>query len=47
MSIELLKFLNGNNNGLLKAFIDKVGDNPNIAWYPSAGTDFKPLLYLV
>ncbi len=46
MSIELLRFLNGNNNGIFKAFIDKSRDDPRIAWYPSAGEDFRPLLYL-
>lgn len=48
MSLQLLNFLNGNKNGLLKSFIasyDKASA-PRIAWYPSAGSDFRALLYL-
>lgn len=47
MSLELLKSLNGSKNGLLKSFINKYdnGQEPRIAWYPSAGTDFRALLY--
>lgn len=47
MSLELLKSLNGSKNGLLKSFINKYdnGQEPRIAWYPSAGEDFRALLY--
>ncbi len=46
MSINLLKYLNGNNNGYFKRYIDRLKNDPLIAWYPSAGNDFHPLLYL-
>lgn len=46
MSKELLTFLNGNNNGKFKKYLEKLSDNPCIAWYPSAGEDFRALLYL-
>ncbi|PMP84152.1 MAG: hypothetical protein C0175_00615, partial [Caldisericum exile] len=46
MSINLLKYLNGNKNGYFKRYIDRLKNDPLIAWYPSAGNDFHPLLYL-
>ncbi len=46
MSKELLSSLNGNKAGHLKKFIDEFKGEPRIAWYPSAGTDFRALLYL-
>jgi len=46
MSRSLLLNLNGNKKGKLKKFVDKLNGNPRIAWYPSAGEDFRPLLYL-
>jgi hypothetical protein len=46
MSRQLLKDLNGNNSGQLKNFLDTFEGEPRIAWYPSAGVDFRPLLYL-
>jgi len=46
MTRQLLSNLNGNNRGQLKKFIDDFKGEPRIAWYPSAGTDFRPLLYL-
>jgi hypothetical protein len=46
MSKELLSNLNGNKSGQLKKFIDEFEGEPRIAWYPSAGTDFRALLYL-
>jgi len=45
MSRELLQFLNGNTQGALHEWLDKNPDEPRIAWYPSAGLDFAPLLY--
>lgn len=46
MSKELLYRLNGNKNGKLKEYLDSFKDPINIAWYPSGGKDFRPLLYL-
>jgi hypothetical protein len=46
MSKKFLSDLNGNNKGLLKKFIDEFNGEPRIAWYPSAGKDFRALLYL-
>ncbi len=46
MSKKLLINLNGNNNGQLKKFLNTLGVEPRIAWYPSAGEDFRALLYL-
>ena len=50
MSLQLLNHLNGNNNGKFAQFIENFkNDNqpqPRIAWYPSAGKDFRALLYL-
>jgi hypothetical protein len=48
MSLSLLKKLNGNRSGNLKKFIDPFEGKkePQICWYPSAGRDFRPLLYL-
>jgi len=46
MSRQLLNHLNGNNTGNLKKFLNGFKGEPRIAWYPSAGEDFKALLYL-
>ncbi len=46
MSRALLEFLNGGNQGLFQSLLDTLGPDPNIVWYPSAGTDFRPLLLL-
>jgi hypothetical protein len=46
MSLKLLHKLNGNRNGYFRRFLDKYSETPRIAWYPSAGTDFRALLYL-
>lgn len=48
MSLTLLESLNGRKNGLLKSFINKFDETnqPRIAWYPSAGRDFRALLYI-
>lgn len=48
MSLALLNRLAGNSNGSFRKFINEYTDerNPKIAWYPSAGKDFRPLLYL-
>lgn len=46
MSRQLLNDLNGNRRGQLKRFLDGFKGEPRIAWYPSAGEDFRALLYL-
>lgn len=47
MSLQLLNLLCGNTNGLLREFISRFdGKEPNMLWYPSAGFDFRPLLYV-
>jgi len=46
MSRQLLTDLNGNNTGQLEKFLADFHGEPRIAWYPSAGEDFRALLYL-
>lgn len=46
MTKKLLTDLNGNKTGELKKFIDNFKGEPRIAWYPSAGTDFRALFFL-
>lgn len=46
MSRQLLSNLNGKKTGQLKKFLDDFKGEPRIAWYPSAGEDFRALLYL-
>ena len=46
MTRQLLSNLNGNKTGQLKNFLDNFTGEPRIAWYPSAGEDFRALLYL-
>lgn len=46
MSKQLLYHLNGNKTGKFRRYLDNFKGEPRIAWYPSAGTDFRPLLYL-
>lgn len=46
MSRKLLENLNGRNNGLFRKWIDRFDGEPRVAWYPSAGEDFRDLLYL-
>jgi len=46
MTRQLLTDLNGNKTGQLKKFLDDFKGEPRIAWYPSAGEDFRALLYL-
>ncbi|GAB4176030.1 MAG: hypothetical protein Kow00108_11290 [Calditrichia bacterium] len=46
MSKKLLYHLNGNKNGIFKNWLDQFEGEPRIAWYPSAGEDFRDLLYL-
>jgi hypothetical protein len=46
MSKLFLNRLNGQNNGIFKRYIRNLTSSPRIAWYPSAGEDFRSLLYL-
>jgi hypothetical protein len=46
MSLALLKFLNGNNRGSFHRCLASLNTEPRIAWYPSAGEDFRDLLFL-
>lgn len=46
MSLSFLKSLNGKKQGFFHQWLNSLESNPRIAWYPSAGTDFRPLLYL-
>jgi hypothetical protein len=46
MTRQLLTDLNGNKKGQLKKFLDDFKGEPRIAWYPSAGEDFRALLHL-
>lgn len=46
MSRELLQHLNGANDGLFAEWLKQNPGTPRIAWYPSAGEDFRDLLYL-
>ncbi len=45
MSKSLLNFLNANKSVELKKIIESK-EKINIAWYPSAGRDFRSLMYL-
>ena len=46
MTRQFLYELNGNKNGEFKKFLDNFEGEPRIAWYPSAGEDFRSLLFL-
>lgn len=46
MSLKLLRQLNGNCRGSLFRWIKSLEVAPRIAWYPSAGGDFRDLLFL-
>lgn len=46
MTKELLRDLNGKNNGAFRRWLDAFNGEPRIAWYPSAGKDFRDLMYL-
>lgn len=46
MSRQLLMSLNGNNRGALYRWLSEFHGEPRVAWYPSAGEDFRDLLYL-
>ena len=46
MSKQLLYNLNGGKNGAFRNWLAGLKGEPRIAWYPSAGKDFRDLLYL-
>ena len=46
MSKQLLNTLNGYRSGRFHDWLTQFEGEPRIAWYPSAGTDFRDLLYL-
>lgn len=46
MSKKLLLELNGRNDGAFRKWLSSFTGEPRIAWYPSAGEDFRDLLYL-
>lgn len=46
MSKELLTALNGSRTGAFHRWLANFRGDPRIAWYPSAGEDFRDLLYL-
>lgn len=46
MSTELLYRLNGTKKGIFWSWLKDFKGQPRIAWYPSAGKDFRDLFYL-
>ena len=46
MSRKLLEALNGGSRGAFRSWLDNFQGEPRIAWYPSAGEDFRDTLYL-
>ena len=46
MSRQLLNNLNGDKKGAFHRWLSTFKGEPRIAWYPSAGEDFRDLLYL-
>ncbi len=46
MSRQLLEKMNGTKTGTFRKWLDSFTGEPRIAWYPSAGEDFRDLLYL-
>lgn len=46
MSLQLLERLNGATRGHFRRFLNGLDREPRICWYPSAGHDFRDLLYL-
>lgn len=46
MSRQLLLSLNASKKGALHRWLSSFEGEPRIAWYPSAGQDFRDLLYL-
>ena len=46
MSKSFLLELNGACEGSFKRWLASINGEPRVAWYPSAGTDFRDVLYL-
>jgi hypothetical protein len=46
MSKKFLEELNGAKQGHFSKRLKSLGDEPRIAWYPSAGEDFRDILYV-
>ncbi|TNF27992.1 MAG: hypothetical protein EP329_18590 [Deltaproteobacteria bacterium] len=46
MSLDLLESLNGSQRGAFHQFLSTRDRPPRISWYPSAGEDFRDILYL-
>ena len=46
MSSQLLQLLDNRRCPRYSELISRLGPQPRIAWYPSAGTDFRPLYFL-
>jgi hypothetical protein len=46
MSRRLLQRLNGSDRGSFNTWLNAFQGEPRIAWYPSAGCDFRDLLFL-
>jgi hypothetical protein len=46
LSLQLLDRLNSGSRGHFRRFLDRLDREPRICWYPSAGHDFRDLLYL-
>lgn len=46
MSSQLLRLLDNRRSVQFSEFISSLEHEPRIAWYPSAGTDFRALFYL-
>lgn len=46
MSLAFLHALNGQNRGPFYRWLQRLEHAPRIAWYPSAGEDWRDLMYL-
>lgn len=46
MSRKFLQNLNGDTDGNFNRWLNEFKGEPRIAWYPSAGEDFRDVLYL-
>lgn len=46
MSLKLLTKINGNQKGKFHEWLKTQTEAVRIAWYPSAGIDFRPLMFL-
>lgn len=46
MSTQFLQLLDNQRSTHYSAFVSELSEDARIAWYPSAGTDFRPLYFL-